>query len=272
MQLIKSNLHTHTCLCDGKDTPEDVVKSAIAQGMNTLGFSGHSYVPFDLPCCMNLEETAQYRAEIPRLKKLYGDQLNILMGIEQDYYTTESTEGYEYIIGSVHYLLCDGTYYPLDQDVALLKEMIDRHFGGDIYRFLKVYYEMEAGVVEKTGCQIIGHFDLVSKFNEVEALFDPTDPRYLRYAMDSLDALLEKDVVFEINTGAISRGYRRTPYPAPVFLRRILEKGGRITFNSDSHQKETLLFAMEDAVRYAKSAGVGSLEVMTEKGWRTCPI
>ena len=272
MQLIKSNLHTHTCLCDAKDTPEDVVKAAIAAGMNTLGFSGHSYVPFDLPCCMNLEETAQYRKEIPRLKEIYGDRLNILMGIEQDFYTTESTEGYDYVIGSVHYLLCGETYYPLDQDLDLLHEMIDRYFGGDIYRFLKVYFEMEAQVVEKTGCQIIGHFDLVSKFNEKEPLFDPVDPRYLKPAMEALDALLQKDVVFEINTGAIARGYRRTPYPAPVFLRRIVEKGGRITFNSDSHQKETLLFAMEDAVQYAKAAGVGCLEMMTESGWKVCPI
>jgi len=168
MKLIKSNLHTHTCYCDGKDTPEAVVKAAITGGLNTIGFSGHSYVPFDLPCCMNLEETAAYRQEISRLKKLYSDKVNILMGIEQDYYTAESIEGYDYVIGSVHYLLCDDTYYPLDQDVDLLREMIDRYFGGDIYRYLKTYFEMESRVVEQTGCGIIGHFDLVSKFNERE--------------------------------------------------------------------------------------------------------
>ena len=88
MELIKSNLHTHTCYCDGRDTPEDVVKAAIAQGMNTLGFSGHSYVPFDLPCCMNLEETASYRLEISRLKKLYEDQLKEDCFIESDVMAT----------------------------------------------------------------------------------------------------------------------------------------------------------------------------------------
>ena len=268
MQLIKSNLHTHTCYCDGKDTPEDVVKSAISMGMNTLGFSGHSYVPFDLDCCMNLEETAQYREEVLRLKKQYGDQLNILLGIEQDYYTTESTKGYEYVIGSVHYLLCGDTYYPLDQDKALFKEMIRLHFGGDVFRFLKVYFEMVARLPQKTGCEIIGHFDLVTKFNEPEDLFDTTDPRYLRYAIDALDALLDQDMVIEINTGAISRGYRRTPYPAPLFLRRISERRGRVTFNSDSHQKETLLFFFKEAQMYAKACGLGGLDMMTEKGWQ----
>ena len=125
MQPIKSNLHTHTILCDAKDTPEDVVKHAISLGMNTLGFSGHSYVPFDLPCCMNLEETAEYRREIPRLKKAYGDQLNILMGIEQDYYTTESTEGYDYVIGSVHHIPCeDGSNIAVDSSAEVCSSII----------------------------------------------------------------------------------------------------------------------------------------------------
>ena len=31
------NLHTHTCFCDGKDEPEEMVKKAIDLGFSVLG-------------------------------------------------------------------------------------------------------------------------------------------------------------------------------------------------------------------------------------------
>ena len=35
------NLHQHTVFCDGKDTPEEVVLTAIEKGFCGIGFSGH---------------------------------------------------------------------------------------------------------------------------------------------------------------------------------------------------------------------------------------
>ena len=32
----------HTCYCDGKNTPEEMVQSAIEKGLSTVGISGHS--------------------------------------------------------------------------------------------------------------------------------------------------------------------------------------------------------------------------------------
>ena len=45
--MIPCNYHTHTCFCDGKDTPEEMVLEAIRLGCKALGFSGHSHTPFD---------------------------------------------------------------------------------------------------------------------------------------------------------------------------------------------------------------------------------
>ena len=95
-----------------------------------------------------------------------------------------------------------------------------------------------------------------------------SDCRYLDPAMDALDELLKTDVIFEINTGAAPRGYRTIPYPASPFLARIAEKGGRVTFSSDSHAKETLLFGREDALNHAKASGVHCVVVMTPDGWK----
>ena len=47
----KANLHTHTSFCDGKNSPEEMVRSAVEKGFDVLGFSGHSYTPFDETYC-----------------------------------------------------------------------------------------------------------------------------------------------------------------------------------------------------------------------------
>ena len=43
-----ANYHTHTTFCDGQNTAEEVVLSAIDKGFSSIGFSGHGTTPFDL--------------------------------------------------------------------------------------------------------------------------------------------------------------------------------------------------------------------------------
>ena len=268
MRYPKCNLHTHTCFCDGKNTPREMVLSAIDQGMETLGFSGHSYTPFCLSATMLPEEEALYRKEVLALKEEFADQICILLGIEQDICSAPIREKYDFVIGSVHYLHVNGEYCEVDESAQRQCSVVQRHFGGDFYRFVSAYYEAVAQVADKTECDIVGHFDLVTKFNEGNRYFDESDPRYLKAALDALDVLLEKDVLFEINTGAISRGYRRTPYPGPILLHRIAEKRGRVTFSADAHAKEGLLCGFEDSLKLARSAGLGSITMRTKEGWR----
>jgi predicted metal-dependent phosphoesterase TrpH len=50
--MIFTDLHVHTTFSDGKNTPEEVVLSAIDMGFDAIGFSGHGYTDFDLTYCM----------------------------------------------------------------------------------------------------------------------------------------------------------------------------------------------------------------------------
>ena len=43
------NLHTHTTYSDGALSAEDMIKAAIKKGCSSIGFSEHSYVPFEKP-------------------------------------------------------------------------------------------------------------------------------------------------------------------------------------------------------------------------------
>ena len=65
--------------------------------------------------------------------------------------------------------------------------------------------------------------------------------------------------IFEINTGAISRGYRSTPYPAPELLRHLYAIGGRITVSSDAHSAAAICCAFDKAEALAQSCGFTEL-------------
>ncbi|MBQ4257529.1 MAG: hypothetical protein II713_00845, partial [Clostridia bacterium] len=122
-----------------------------------------------------------------------------------------------------------------------------RYFRGDIYGLIGKYFETVGSIPQRMKADIVGHFDLISIFNEKEALFSEDDSRYLKPAMRAIDRLINGGVsLFEINTGAIARGYRTVPYPSETLRDYIREKGGRFVLSSDSHQIKTLCYAFRD--------------------------
>ena len=241
-----SNFHTHTIYCDGKDTPRELAEEAVRLGCLALGFSGHSYTDFDPSWCMSREGTERYREEVLALKEEYGGRLDIRLGIEQDYWSEERAEDWDYVIGSVHYVRKEGEYLPVDESRDDLLRGVEKLYGGDIYTFAEDYFRLVGDVYNRTHCRIVGHFDLLTKFNEDGTLLDETHPRYLRAAGEALDRLLEAPVLFEINTGAMARGYRTTPYPGPILRRAIARKGGTFILSSDCHRKDQLLYGLMD--------------------------
>ena len=254
--MIKSNLHTHTTFCDGKNTPEDVVKEAIERGFDIIGFSAHAYTPTNSQWCLKKEREEAYAKEIIRLKEEYKDKIKILLGLELDYYSEVDTSQCDYTIGSVHYVYKNGKYYGIDSSPELFQKIIDEAFEGDVYAFIEEYYRLVGDVYNKTKCDIIGHFDLITKFNENGEFFDTQNPRYKKAVCSALESLLPENVPFEVNTGAISRGYRTEPYPAKDILQIIEKEKGRVIITSDSHQKETIDFYFDEAKLYAESTKV----------------
>lgn len=240
--MITKDLHMHTVYCDGTGVPEDMILSAIDKGLTTVGISSHSYTFFDTSYCMQKAAVPRYIAELRYLRAKYFDQIHILCGVEQDYYSDYPTDDFDYVIGSVHYVKSGEDYIPVDESIEILKSAVEKHFGGDVYALCERYFATVADVARKTNCDIIGHFDLISKFIEREPLFDTHHPRYVAAWQAAVDELLNYDVPFEINTGAISRGYRTQPYPSKEIQTYIREKGGSFVLSSDAHSADTIAF------------------------------
>lgn len=262
---ILRNYHTHTSYCDGKNTPEEIVLEAAARGFEAIGFSGHSHTAFDESYAMSRAAAEKYRGEITALKEKYRGRIEIYCGIEQDFYSDEDPAPWDYVIGSVHYVLKNGEYIPVDESEEILTEAVRKHYGGDIYGLIEDYFSTAAQVAGVTGADIIGHFDLITKFNEGEKLFSESDGRYVRAYRKALETL-GTGVPFEINTGAMSRGYRSVPYPSEQILRDLRRLGGKIALSSDSHEKSTLDYAFPEAEALAKRCGFSEIFVITEKG------
>ena len=265
------NYHTHSTYCDGRSEPEESVLGAIELGFCSLGFSGHSHTDFDEDYCMSRESAVRYCEEILRLRERYGDQLEILCGLEYDYYSDETRDGWDYLIGSVHYVFRDGEYLPVDESADIMIANVRDHYGGDVYAYAEDYFRTVAGVCEKTDCSIIGHFDLVSKFNaapEIEAAgmkIDESHPRYVAAYTQAIERLIPYGAAFEINTSAWYRG-KDDPYPSRLILQEIRRRGGRVTISSDSHFVGTLNRGFDRAIALAREIGFDRLTAMSAAG------
>lgn len=252
------NLHTHTSYSDGRNSPESMVLAALEYGCPGVGFSDHSHIPGE-DWTMTPAATESYKREIRALAEKYSDRIKILLGIEYDMLSDIDTSEYDYVIGAAHYVTKDGVNIPVDETPDLLVNHVKSLYGGNFYALARDYYRTLSGVEHKTGCDIVAHTDLVSKFNGGGRLFDESDKRYLTPAFEAVDALVGDGVIFEINTGAMLRGYRKEPYPCRAILSRIAERGGRVTISSDAHNTEALLFSWKEAAAYAESVGIREL-------------
>lgn len=259
-----SNLHTHTTFCDGKNTPEELVRQALELGMVSLGFSGHSFTPCDPSYCMLPDTTVLYRQEITRLKAAYAGQLEIYLGCERDYYTdqAEYEAPYDYIVGSVHYIFKDRRCLAIDHASEIQETAVQELYSGNWLALMRDYYEIMARMPARVKPDVIGHFDVITKFNEDCRLFDDTSFAYRALATDAMLEILKTNRLFEINTGAIARKKRSLPYPALFLLNYLREHGGEVLLSSDCHDKNYLLCEFEQAAALAREAGFTYAKVL----------
>ena len=75
-----------------------------------------------------------------------------------------------------------------------------------------------------------------------------------------------------INTGAIARGLRKTPYPADYLLQILLDEGGKPVLGSDSHDKHNLVFAFDQTVNLLKTIGFKHIYRFNGRGFDSCEI
>lgn len=255
--MLRANYHTHTTMCDGTNTAEEMVQQALGLGFLHLGFSGHMDpdIHMDWPA---------YVAEIGRLKQKYADRLDIIMGVELDnIYDPACCPGAEYIIGSTHFLDVDSPNpMAVDNTEGIMVRLCEEYYGGDWLALCRAYYQLEAQVYDKLHCTFVGHFDLVTRFNDSLHFVDETSKAYLDPALQAMEYLAGEGVPFEINCGAVNRNRKKELYPRTELLRALHDFGGEIFISADAHQRELLNGAFDVAVAKAIDCGFTHVNIL----------
>ena len=193
-----ANYHTHTARCRharGKD--EEYVQSALERGLQILGFADHSPYPFpgDYYSTFRMfpEDLPDYVNAIQKLREQYADQLEILIGLETEYYPAhfanlqEMLKDYpiDYMLLGQHALGNEqGDYmcgWPTE-DVQTLKRYVDQCIAGmntgcfayfahpDLINFVgdsKVYKEQMRNLIrEAKSCNIPLELNLAGLFTK----------------------------------------------------------------------------------------------------------
>lgn len=262
--ILPGDFHIHSNFSDGRNTAEELVQKALALGFTALGFAEHSQTGD--PDYMDEAREAAYETELARLKEKYQGKLDLLWGIEQDYFSLlPAKKGYDYIIGSVHTVKHNGKVIDVDYSLERTKRDLADNYT-DVYDFVEDYFAHVANLPQVTPMDIIGHLDLLTKWQEREPLFDEAHPRYRAAAEEAVKALMPLGIPFEINCGAMARGYRTAPYPAKPLLRSIYELGGDIVINGDCHNADHLGHGFDTALKLAKECGFGRVVALSSSG------
>ena len=264
-----SNLHTHTVLCDGKATAEELVLEAISKGFVSLGFSAHAYASYGLSYCLKDEE--EYINEINRLKKKYSKDIEIYLGIEEDAFEPADRSKYEYLIGSMHYINASGRYLPIDLGEHCVRDCLAA-FNGSVADTSRAFYSAYYDYVRARRPDIVGHFDLLTKYDELAEPYFQGHAEHDEIARHFIGKVASEGYLLEVNTGAISRGMRKTPYPAPGLLYEIKRCGGSIILTSDCHVPGMLDCKFEETRAMLRDIGFKELTVLYKHKFTKTPI
>lgn len=263
MSIWKHNYHSHSTYSDGNSSIKEMIQSAEKSGLESFGITDHSPVPVPSDWNMQPDQIENYLREIQQ--EAEKSSIDILAGIEIDYLQGEQPLSSEFLkkldftVGSLHYLKVDENFIEIDSSANGFKELLNQHFGGKIERLSKHYATQQLEMMQMYHPTILGHIDLLSKYNEKSPLFDESDETWLKPLVDVLKLASEMGIIVEINTGAISRGHRSVPYPSPLLLKKAAEFGLRMTLNGDSHSTGGITTAYDQAIAIAKECGIKEL-------------
>lgn len=281
----KINLHTHCTFCDGKNTAEEMVLSAIQKGFTVLGFSSHCIHPLssdfyktpDDDWHIPAKEVTNYVNEIERLKNKYEDRIQIFLGFEADYFEDSKIgsaipdfKNYkqfhpDYLIGSVHFVSTPKGFYTVDHTAENVQANLKKLYTNpkdrkvDARKAVCDYFEAERQMLSKGSFNILGHADLLRKRNDILKLFDEEESWYKEQVRLTAKAAAKAGITAEINTGAIYRGCMDDVYPSSYMLEQLFNNKVPVCVNSDSHDINSIDFAFDRAIAIAKKIGYKEL-------------
>ncbi len=228
------NYHTHTTRCGhAYGTDREYVECALKAGMETLGFSDHTAYDFlgrplrDRPMRMKPEELPEYTASIRALAEEFKGRIEILTGVEAEYYPTYFSRLLELLReNEVRYMIL-GQHYIGDEigEPYCGREMTDE-------TILQRYVSQSTEALKTGLFTYFAHPDLIRYVGDGEI--------YTREMRKLCRAALDTKTPLEINLLGLAEGRH---YPNRDFWKIAAEEGNEVVLGFDAHRPEHLLNA-----------------------------
>ncbi len=254
---ILCDYHVHSTFSgDAKDALEDMVRSAIANGLKHICFTEHMDQCFPyLPGEEGMFElnTDSYLYELLRVREQYKDDIKVCFGVELGLQTDAVRENaiyaksheFDFVIASLHVVDKVDPYYPVYFEDKTEEEAYGLYF--------KRIYE---NIAKFQNFDVLGHMDYIVRYGANK----DQNYRYETYKADIdriLEFLVDHEKGLEVNTGGIRKGTKDV-HPCTDILKRYKELGGEIvTIGSDAHNVNDIAADFDIAEKVLKDCGFG---------------
>ncbi|SDM73067.1 histidinol-phosphatase (PHP family) [Fictibacillus solisalsi] len=251
---MKFDYHTHHDRCGhAEDCIRAYIEAAIENHLDMIGISDHSpylYSEEDhlFPgIAMAKSHFPQYIKEVIQLKEEYQGKIEVLLGVESDFFP-EHVEMYrqyyeqfplDYIIGSVHHVTGLSIFKRKRWEGLTEKQ---KHETKETYYGL-IEQSAKSGIF-----QILGHIDAMKGYY-------PAFSTIQTEAVDkTLKTISQYEIAIEINTSGKNKDCGGW-YPADELLERALFHGVAVTFGSDAHTPKRVGDEFEEVQKRLKEIG-----------------
>ena len=281
--MLLANYHVHSDYCDGTNTLEEMVQAGITAGLTSLGLTSHFPLPFGNDWTMEQENIEPYLDDIKSLKEKYASEIELYCGIEVDYFIDQQDISVaakavipqlDYTIMSIHTLgntRGDQVFY-IDESQPDFEQGIEKYYQGDKQAFIKDYYQSIEKMVKRFEPEILGHIDLIKKYNQNNYFFNENDRWYQETVCACLDGIAQTTTRMEINTGANMRVPGVGRYPSDWMIPEMKKRNIPITIGGDSHSVAGIVYEYNQAEAYLAECGYHEYWVLRKGRWEAQPL
>jgi histidinol-phosphatase (PHP family) len=254
---------------------EHVVARAVEAGFTHYGLSEHAprYRTEDLLAGEEdlspddlLRTFEAYAAHARGLREQFADRIDLLVGFETERLPPENWYGRmselrsrfapDYIVGSVHDV--DGLV--IDYTPEATREVADAMGGAEALRLR--YFDAVKDLVSQLRPEVVGHIDLIRKFDGPSPSFSQ---QVYRRIDEALEAVREANAVLEVNCATHRRGLGPV-YPLIPILERARSMGIGVTLGDDSHGAHDVGVGLDASLRAIAQAGYRDVHYLAKPG------
>lgn len=269
--------HSHNFYCDGKNSIEKMIQSAVNMNVTHFGVSSHAPVKFINKWSINHDDLQNYSKEIDLVKDRFGSSIQIYKSLEIDYipdlsysfkYFIELLD-LDYTIGSIHLVLNkeNKKLWFIDGDKQECQENFKKIFNSNIRLAISSYYSQIREMIVTQKPNIVGHIDKVV-MNTSGTFFSESEDWYIEEVNKTLDVLKNNGSIMEVNSRGLYKNKWQTSFPSPAILSLAYAKNIPIIITTDAHHTSEILAKYDQTAIIAKSVGYTYQTIFDNNTWK----